>query len=68
LIAGTRYFVLFIDDFSRLAWLYFLKHKNSAQVLQAFKEFKDAAENQSGFSIKLFRYDKGRAEYDNSDF
>jgi hypothetical protein len=67
-IAGTRYFVLFIDDFSRLAWVYFLKHKNTAEVLQAFKEFKAAAENQSGFSIKRFRCDNGRAEYDNSDF
>jgi hypothetical protein len=67
-IAGTRYFILFIDDSSRLAWVYFLKHKNSAEVLQAFKEFKAAAENKSGFSIKRFRCDNGRAEYDNSDF
>jgi hypothetical protein len=67
-IAGTRYFILFIDDSTRLAWVYFLKHKNSAEVLQAFKEFKAAAENKSGCSIKRFRCDNGRAEYDNSDF
>jgi hypothetical protein len=67
-IAGTRYFVLFIDDSSRLAWVYFLKHKNSAEVLQAFEEFKAAAEIKSGFLIKRFRCDNGSAEYDKSDF
>ena len=69
-IAGTWYssFILFIDDSTRLAWVYFLKHKNSVEVLQAFKEFKAAAENQCGFSIKRFRCDNGLVEYDNSEF
>ena len=34
-LGGARYFVSFIDDFSRKVWVYVLKHKNEA--LEKFK-------------------------------
>ena len=33
---GSRYFVSFVDDYSRYAWVYFLKHKN--EVFETFKQ------------------------------
>ena len=35
-IGGTRYYVIFIDDFSRKVCVYFLKQKS--EVFQKFKE------------------------------
>ena len=35
-IGGARYYVTFIDDFSRKVWTFFLKHKS--EVFQKFKE------------------------------
>ena len=40
---GHRYFVSFIDDFSRKVWVYFLKYKS--EVFNIFKEFKTLVEN-----------------------
>lgn len=37
-ISGLRYFLLFIDDYSRKMWVYFLKTKD--QTFSYFKEFK----------------------------
>jgi hypothetical protein len=42
-VAGAKYFVLFIDDDSRMTWCYFLKEKNHVEVLGAFVEFKASA-------------------------
>ncbi|TXG50951.1 hypothetical protein EZV62_023475 [Acer yangbiense] len=42
---GYRYFITFIDDFSRKAWVYFLQQKSDA--CDAFKRFKALVENQS---------------------
>ena len=53
----SRYFVTFIDDFSRKVWLYTLKTKG--ECLEKFKEFKALAEKQSGHMIKVFRSDNG---------
>lgn len=38
-LRGTLYYVIFIDDFSRNTWLYFLKRKS--KVFNKFKEFND---------------------------
>ena len=43
---NNRYFILFIDDFSRMTWVYFLKVKSEAFGI--FKKFKVLIENQSG--------------------
>ena len=36
--SGSRYFITFIDDFSRKVWVYFLKKKsNACDTLKNFK-------------------------------
>ena len=62
---NNRYFILFIDDFSRMTWVYFLKEKS--EVFGVFKKFKALAENQSGKRIKVLRSDRGK-EYTSREF
>ena len=38
-INGSHYFVLFIDDYSRITVLYLLKTKEASEVLEKFKTF-----------------------------
>ena len=64
-LGGNRYFVSFIDDYTRKAWIYCIKDK--AEVFQKFKHFKHLAENQSGEKIKAFRSDHG-GEYESKVF
>eukprot|EP01018_Ginkgo_biloba_P038757 Gb_28556 [translate_table: standard] len=52
-LGGTKYFMTFIDDFSRRVWVYFLRSKS--QAFNAFKEFKQEAENQCNMKIKVLR-------------
>lgn len=40
---GNRYFLLFVDDYSRKMWVYFLKEKSGA--FEMFKKFKALVEN-----------------------
>ena len=47
----------FIDDYSQKTWIYFLKTKESEEVLGKFKEFKAQVENLS--RIKILRSDNG---------
>ena len=56
-IQGFRYFVTFVDDYSGLRHMHFLKHKNEAHKL--FLEYKAWAENQTGHKIKQIRSDCG---------
>lgn len=56
-IGQAKYFLLFIDDASRMTYVYFLKEKN--QVFQHFKEFRVLVENQTGNKIKILRTDNG---------
>jgi hypothetical protein len=35
--SGARYFILFVDEFSRYIWVYFLKHKS--EVIDAIRKF-----------------------------
>ncbi|KAL4388518.1 hypothetical protein GQ457_09G024580 [Hibiscus cannabinus] len=63
---GSRYFITFIDDFSRKAWVYFLKHKSEA--CDSFKLFKSFVEKQSGCKIKALRTDRGQEYLTCADF
>ena len=45
-LGGSLYYVIFMDDFSRNTWLYFLKNK--LDIFNKFKEFKDLVEKQTG--------------------
>ena len=56
-LGKSNYFLLFIDDFSRKTWVYFLKQKS--EVFEAFKKFKAAVEKESGYQIKAMRSDRG---------
>jgi hypothetical protein len=67
-LSKSRYFLVFIDDYSRVTWIYLLKTKTSEEILSCFKEFKSLVELQSGCKIKRFRSDNGKGEYDNSLF
>jgi hypothetical protein len=49
-INGHRYYVIFVDDFTRFTWFFPLKHKS--QVLASFQHFKNTMENHLGTSIK----------------
>jgi hypothetical protein len=51
------YYVLFIDDFSRNTWIYFLMKKS--EVFDRFKEFKALVDNQIEKIIKVLRTDNG---------
>ena len=58
---GQKYFISFIDDFSRYMYLYILHNKNEA--LEAFKVFKAEVEKQCGKQIKIVRSDRGGKYY-----
>ncbi|KAL4340682.1 hypothetical protein GQ457_08G019310 [Hibiscus cannabinus] len=62
---GSRYFLIFIDDFSRWCWVFFLKQKS--EVFDVFQSFKANSENQSGKKIKTLRSDNG-SEYTSRQF
>ncbi|KAL4388782.1 hypothetical protein GQ457_09G029540 [Hibiscus cannabinus] len=59
-LGGNRYYLTFIDDYSRKCWVYALKEKSEA--LAKFKEFKAMTKKQSGQFIKILRSDRG-SEY-----
>ena len=52
---GEEYFILFIDDFSRMCWIGLMKHKDEA--FEKFKSFKALVENESDRRIKCLRSD-----------
>ncbi|CAL8151030.1 unnamed protein product [Prunus armeniaca] len=63
--AGNRFFLTFIDDCTRMCWVYFLRHKSEA--LTVFKKFKATVELQSGYKLKKLRSDRG-GEYTSVEF
>ena len=54
-LGKSNYFLLFIDDFSRKTWVYFMKEKS--EVFENFKNFKALVEKESGLLIKVVRSD-----------
>jgi hypothetical protein len=52
-LTGSLYYVVFIDDFSRKSWIFFMKTKG--QVFSRFQEFKALVENQTGKKIRVLR-------------
>jgi hypothetical protein len=54
---GARYFVTFIDNFSRETHVYLLKAKG--EVLDKFKAYKALVENQTSMKIKTLRSNNG---------
>jgi len=56
-VQGDRYFMLLIDDYSRMMWVTFLKEK--LEALDKFKVFKVMVESEIGVKIKCLRSDRG---------
>ena len=64
-IGGRKYFVTFIDDYSRCCAVYFLRHKS--EVLDKFKEFEAVTTNECDQRIGILRTDNG-GEYLSAEF
>src|ERR1044072_2337374 len=54
---GNTYFITFIDDFTRKAWVYILKNKSDA--CDTVKRFMAYVEKRSGYTLKTLRTDRG---------
>ena len=63
--SGFKYFLTFINDYSRGTWVYFLKLKS--EVFDMFLPYKALIEKQSGQHIIKLRSDNG-GEYVNNKF
>ena len=61
--SGKRYYMSFIDDYSRYSKLYLLSHKDEAS--ETFLKYKAEVKNQLNRKIKRFRSDRG-GEYDSN--
>ena len=64
-IGGRKYFVTFIDDYSRCCAVYFLRNKS--EVPEKFKEFEAITTNECGQKIGTLRTDNG-GEYLSREF
>nr|KYP63600.1 Retrovirus-related Pol polyprotein from transposon TNT 1-94 [Cajanus cajan] len=60
----VRYFVTFIDEFSRCTWVYLMKDRT--ELLSIFMSFFNEIKNQFGRLIKIFRSDNAK-EYFSSE-
>lgn len=56
-VGRKRYYVSFIDDFSKFTWIYFLKHKS--EVFQKFQEFQTLVERLFDRKILAMQTDWG---------
>ena len=63
-LGGSKYFITFVDEFTRMIWLYTIKLKSEA--LDIFRKFK-VLKKESDKSIKILRTDGG-GEYTSKDF
>src|SRR6185437_742949 len=62
---GNRYFISFIDDFTRKSWIYIIKSKD--QAIEKLKELYKLLKNQYNIRIKSIISDGG-GEYTNESF
>ena len=64
-VGGSRYFVIFIDDFTKFISVHFIKSK--AEVLEKFKLFEVTVLNECDEHIAKLRTDNG-GEYVSKEF
>lgn len=64
-LGGNRYFITFVDEFTRKTWLYLIKEKS--EVFSVFVKFFALAERQSGRKMKILKTDGG-GEYKSNEF
>jgi hypothetical protein len=65
IIYGEHYFMMIIDEYTRMTWVYFLKKKSEA--FEKFKTYKVIIENETDLKIKCMRSDNG-GEFTSKDF
>jgi transposase InsO family protein len=56
-LSGCLYYAIFIDDYSRKCWIYFLKAKSD--TFDKFKEYKAFIEKHTGKHIRTLRTNNG---------
>jgi transposase InsO family protein len=66
-IGGAYYYLIYIDDFTRYVYIYFLATKTSAEIIIKFEHY-NALVKKQGHRIKRFRCDHGTSEYANKVF
>ena len=54
-IGESRYFVVFVDDYSRYSWIFHMKHRS--ELLQVYSNFAKMVETQFSKCIKILRSD-----------
>jgi hypothetical protein len=55
---GSRYFVIFVDDYSRFTWIYMLKH--CSDLVPIFQTFHKMIQTQFSRTIKVFLSDNAQ--------
>ena len=60
-----RYYVIFVDDYSRRCWIFFMQKKS--KTFSNFCELKELVENESRKQVKALRSDNG-GEYISNEF
>ena len=67
--SGQRYFVVYVDDYSRRVWVYFVRSKESLEMTSVFQGFLAGMEKaHPDWPIARFRCYNGKGEYDNRLF
>ena len=64
-LKGSLYYIIFVDELTRMCWIYFLKHKSEAS--NVFQKFKAKVENEANCKIQSVRTDNGK-EYTSYQF
>jgi IS30 family transposase len=64
-LKGEKYFMLLVDDYTRMTVVFFLKNK--LETFEKFKIYKEMVENEMDSKIKCLRPDNG-GEFTEKDF
>ena len=64
-LSGNRYFLTFVDEFTKKIWIYMLKEKGA--VFSLFVKFFKSVNRQSELKLKILRIDGG-GEYNSKEF